>query len=117
MITTPLGQSRRTRAWLRSDVHGWAWVSRVIRGSERDGLIRVVVDRLADQVVAWPQAGDQPRLLGERAVWREHAHGDGDAVAIVGEARIVALAAGVLPAPELLGAAPGLKVPRERLVQ
>src|SRR5262249_8825918 len=42
---------------------------------------------------------------------------DGDPIAIVSEARIVALAAGVLPSPELLGATPGLKVPRQGLVQ
>src|SRR5215475_94004 len=84
--------------------------------SERDSLVQVVVG-LAEEVVAWTKPGDQPRFFRERAIGGQHANRDGDPIAIVGEARIVALAAGVLTGPELLGATPGLKVPRQGLVQ
>src|SRR5215510_4359187 len=85
--------------------------------SEWDGFVLVVIDRLADQVVPRAQPGDQPRLLGERAIGRQHAHRDAHPIAIVGEPRIVTLATGVLPTPELLSAAPGLKVSRQGLIQ
>src|SRR6185436_7393687 len=84
--------------------------------SERDGVVEVVVG-LAQEVVARTQPGDQSRLLGDRSSSGQHTDRDGDLVTIVREAWIVAQASSVLAGPELLGAAPGLKVPSQRLVQ
>src|SRR6266436_1379413 len=68
-----------------------------------------VVIRYTSQIVSRTQPGDQPRLLVDGALGRQHAYRDGDARAVVRQTRIVTLAA-VVSGPELLATAPGLEV-------
>lgn len=87
----------------------WCFLS---RGSKRNGLF---FDRLADQVVARPQARNESRLLAERVVGFGQADRDFDGAAVVGEAWIVTFA--VLALLEPLPTTPLLEVPGERVVE
>src|SRR5882672_11667978 len=64
------------------------WVREPISESERHDLIVGQLVGLADQVVAWAQARDQPRLLVERALARQHANRHSAARAVVGQSGI-----------------------------
>src|SRR5262245_39125672 len=88
-----------------------------IRRSERHDLVGGQLVGLADQVVSGAQAGDQPRLLVERAPRWQHANRHGATRAVVGQTRIMALTASVLTTPELLVTSPSLEMTRQSLIQ